>query len=244
MTEGLKKTCPSFKKTIVVRRFSDDPYPTGDVPHTERLDDFLASRGYATAPELVRVDFSDPVMVYYSSGTTGTPKAIVHGVGPLLLNLHKEGVLHRCATPNDVNLQYTTTGWIMYLSSVSQMLLGGASILYDGSPFLPDPKVLLRIAADHGATRLGISPRWMAELKKLNIRPREVADLSKLRSVVTTGMVLPDHMFDWFYDEAFPPHVQLSNISGGTDIVSFSFTPCPSGGLSVAACSRLLPHHS
>jgi acetoacetyl-CoA synthetase len=67
-------------------------------------------------------------------------------------------------------------------------------------------------------TSLGVSPRYFHELQKHNVIPREVTDLSSLRSVTSTGMVLKDSLFEWFYDVAFPPHVHLCNISGGTDI--------------------------
>jgi acetoacetyl-CoA synthetase len=67
-------------------------------------------------------------------------------------------------------------------------------------------------------TNLGVSPRYFHELQKHNVVPRDVTDLSSLRSVTSTGMVLKDSLFEWFYDVAFPPHVHLCNISGGTDI--------------------------
>ncbi|KAL3957474.1 hypothetical protein ACCO45_008052 [Purpureocillium lilacinum] len=169
-------------------------------------------------PPIVRVGFQDPMVVYYSSGTTGIPKAIVHGVGTVLMSTQKEGGLHRNLGPDDVHLQYTTTGWVMYLASIAHMVVGGRSILYDGSPFLPGPDVLVRMCEEQRVTILGISPRWMTELMKRDIAPRKLADLSRLRLVTSTGMVLPEQMFNWFYDVAFPKHVQLGNMSGGTDI--------------------------
>lgn len=216
MMEGMKE-CSLFKKIIVLQRF-DKPNDTSAIPNTERVDEFLKSVPDLTPPPIVRTEFQDPVVVYYSSGTTGAPKAIVHAAGPLLLSLKKEGILHRRMTPESVSLQYTTTGWIMYKSSIGNMIMGGRTIAYDGSPFAPDPKVLLRIVEQEKVTMLGISPRWMTELMKNGIKPLEVGDMSSLVTVVSTGMVLPDQMFDWFYDEAFPAHVQLCNISGGTDI--------------------------
>jgi hypothetical protein len=50
------------------------------------------------------------------------------------------------------------------------------------------------------------------------VSPREVTDLSSLRVVTSTGMVLSDALFEWFYDTGFPAHVCLANISGGTDL--------------------------
>lgn len=216
VAEGLKE-CSDFDKLVIIQRF-DKPYDTSGIPQTERLEAFHASVRDLTPPPIARIPFQDPMVVYYSSGTTGTPKAIVHGVGPILLTSKKQAILHREQNIHDVGLQYTTTGWIMYLSSVGCIMFGGRAILYDGSPFQPDLKILLRIVEQEKVTNLGISPRWMGELMKNGIAPRQVADLSSLKVVVSTGMVLPDQLFDWFYDVGFPKSVLLANISGGTDI--------------------------
>lgn len=108
----------------------------------------------------------------------------------------------------------------MYLASISQLTVGARVLLYDGSPFQPDLKMFIKLAGDQKVTKLGISPRWLQEIASAKISPREVTDLSSLASVTCTGMVLPEQLFEWFYDKGFPPHVQLANITGGTDIVS------------------------
>ncbi|KAM0561796.1 hypothetical protein ACHAPJ_002967 [Fusarium lateritium] len=217
VVEGLKE-CPSFQGAVVVQRF-DAPNDTSHISKTERLEAFLSSAS-STAPPIERVGFQDPMVVYYSSGTTGTPKAIVHSVGPILMSVAKEAVLHREITHKDVALQYTTTGWIMYLASVTRLAFGGRTVFYDGSPFVPDRSVLLRIVEEQHVTGLGISPRWLGELMKENIVPQKEADLSSLTAVQSTGMVLKEQVFDWFYDGAFPSSVKLANFSGGTDIAA------------------------
>lgn len=121
-------------------------------------------------------------------------------------------------TPESVVLQYTTTGWIMYLSAMQTLLFGSRVVLYDGSPFVPDATALLTLSAQEKVTHLGISPRWLQELQRAKLRPREMFDLNSLRVVTSTGMVLRDALFEWFYDEGFPSHTRLNNISGGTDI--------------------------
>ncbi|KAH7165944.1 hypothetical protein EDB81DRAFT_268117 [Dactylonectria macrodidyma] len=232
VVEGMKQ-CDAFEAAVVVKRF-DAPYDTSDIARTERLESFL-SASPASPPPIVRVEFQDPMIVYYSSGTTGTPKAIVHGVGPLLVSMGKEAVLHRDINHEDVGLQYTTTGWIMYLSSVGRLVFGGRTIVYDGSPFLPDRSVLLRIVEEQKATALGVSPRWLGELMKHKIVPQKVADLRSLQFVGSTGMVLKEQVFHWFYDGAFPSSVRLANFSGGTDIagcfaIENPLTPIYAGG--------------
>lgn len=215
--QGLKD-CSNFLGVVSIRRFGE-AREVSQVPRAETWDSFLARAGPKPAPpEFVRVGFHEPFLICYSSGTTGTPKAIVHSVGGVMINFFKEGVLHEGLGPDSVTLQYTTTGWIMYLAAVGGLLFGARAVLYDGSPFKPDPTILIRVAAEQRATKMGVSPRWMFELAKNNISPREIADLSALRIVTSTGMTLSDQLFEWFYDVGFPARVHLANISGGTDI--------------------------
>lgn len=214
--DGMKDS-KGFQGMVIVQRF-ETPYDTSNISKTETLESFLKTP--KQAPQIVRIGFQEPCTVYYSSGTTGTPKAIVHGVGPQLMSLYKENKLHRDVDHTDVALQYTTTGWIMYVLSVAHICFGGRAIFYDGSPFMPDMKVLLRVVEEQKVTILGTSPRWMGELMKNGVVPREEFGLSSLKYVTSTGMVLSDQLFEWFYDVAFPKTVHLGNMSGGTDIVS------------------------
>jgi acetoacetyl-CoA synthetase len=218
VVEGLK-VCEEFQGVVVIPRF-ERAKDVKDIPRAETWEAFVDSAKGLPTPGFERIAFHEPLMVCYSSGTTGMPKAIVHSVGGAMISYFKEGVLHESLGPEDVILQYTTVGWIMYMANVCGLLFGARSVMYDGSPFLPDAKVLVRIMEKEGVTKLGISPRWMLEMAKNGIAPRDVADLSKLRIVTCTGMVLSDQLFEWFYDKGFPKHVHLANISGGTDIVS------------------------
>jgi acetoacetyl-CoA synthetase len=107
----------------------------------------------------------------------------------------------------------------MYLVSIQCILFGARSILYDGSPFTPNIPTFLSILEQQKVTHFGTSPRFLSELQKRNIIPKQHFDLSSLRSVCSTGMVLPESLFEWFYSATgFPANVQLRNISGGTDL--------------------------
>ncbi|RDL36366.1 Acetyl-CoA synthetase-like protein [Venustampulla echinocandica] len=210
---------PEFSGMISMPRFSQ-PADISHVPQTRTLASFLeVAKGSASSvPAFEQVAFRDPFFIAYSSGTTGTPKCIVHSVGGCLANSTKEGKLHGEIGPESVVLQYTTTGWIMYLASVANLIAGARVVLYDGSPFQPDLTTFVKLTGDQKVTKLGTSPKWMHELQKNGISPRDIADLSSLKAVCSTGMVLSDQLFEWFYDVGFPKHVHLANISGGTDL--------------------------
>lgn len=215
IVEGMKDS-DALTSLISIPRFSG-PRDISSVPSAETLASLLASTKLP-APDFVRTAFHEPSLICFSSGTTGMPKAITHSQGGLLLSYFKEGRLHEGQGPETVGLQYTTTGWIMYVANVALLLWGARSVFYDGSPFQPDITVLIKVLAEQGVTKFGTSPRWLFEVAKAGLSPRDMVDLSRLQSVSCTGMVLSDQLFEWFYDKGFPSHTQLGNISGGTDL--------------------------
>lgn len=209
--------CDAFDSLIAIPRFRDQPRDVSAVPKAGTWAGLL-SRATPPPPDFARIPFHEPSLICFSSGTTGMPKAITHSVGGLMVSYFKEGRLHEDLGPDDVGMQYTTTGWIMYVSNAALLLFGARSVFYDGSPFIPDVGVLIRILAEQKVTKFGTSPRWLFEVAKNGMAPREMVDLSRLRVVTCTGMVLSEQLFEWFYDMGFPRAVQLGNISGGTDI--------------------------
>ena len=228
-----------FEGVVSQARWRDRPADVTGVPRAITWARFL-EKGMGRE-ELVfeMVEFSDPFLIVYSSGTTGQPKCIVHSVGGVILNAHKEARLHRCVDETSAQLQYTTTGWIMYMSAVVVLLTGARMVMYDGSPFVPNIKNFVRLYGEQKVTHLGISPRYLQELQKNKIIPKQVTDLSNLKVVTSSGMVLSDQLFEWFYDVGFPPHVHLDNIAGGTDIAGAFGTGNPLLPVYVGGCQSL-----
>lgn len=166
--------------------------------------------------EFEAVPFDHPLWVLYSSGTTGQPKAIVHGHGGALLELLKTGVLQMDLKPEDRVFWFTTTGWVMWNVMLAPLLAGASVVLYDGNP---DPDALWDLAASSGATFFGTSAAWLDSVRRSGANPLEGRDLSALRAIGSTGSPLPLATYDWVY-EAFPASTWLVSISGGTDIVT------------------------
>ncbi|TGO85645.1 hypothetical protein BPOR_0377g00140 [Botrytis porri] len=210
------KNVKEFKGMVSMPRFQT-PSDITDFPRTQSLSTYL-SKPTSRTITFAKTAFHDPFFIAYSSGTTGTPKCIVHSIGGAILSAAKEGTFHLETDPQSTVLQYTTTGWIMYFMSISNLLNGCRVVLYDGSPFQPDLTTFVKLLGNLKVTHFGTSPKWMAEMQKNKIAPRDVTDLSSLQSVTSTGMVLSDQLFEWFYDIGFSKRVHLANISGGTDI--------------------------
>jgi acetoacetyl-CoA synthetase len=174
--------------------------------------------------DFLDTEFNHPLYIMYSSGTTGVPKCIVHGVGGTLVQHLKEHMLHCNIGPEDRLFFFTTCGWMMWNWLVSGLTVGATIQLYDGSPFADDGRALWRMAEEEKLTAFGSGAKFISSIEKAGIRPGEEFDLGSLKTVFSTGSVLAPESFDFVY-EAVSKDVQLASISGGTDIIS-----CFAGG--------------
>ena len=187
-----------------------------DIDGAILYDHFLADTT-GVALTFAQVPFDHPLFVMYSSGTTGLPKCLVQSGGGVLLNHLKELVLHTNLTRDDTIFYYTTCGWMMWNWLVSSLAVGATLLLYDGSPFYPDPEAIWKIVQDHQVSIFGTSAAYLAAIEAEGVRPAEKFDLSALNAVLSTGSPLSPESFEYVYRD-IKPDLQLSSISGGTDI--------------------------
>jgi acetoacetyl-CoA synthetase len=187
--------------------------------------DYVA--GAATDLRFARRSFDDPLFILYSSGTTGKPKCIVHGVGGALLEHQKEHLLHTDLGPDDVFFYFTTCGWMMWNWMVSALATGCTVVLYDGAPGFPQPDRLLELIEQERITVFGTSAKYISLLEKEGARPGRRFGLRSLKTILSTGSPLSPESYRYVYQH-IKQDVLLSSIAGGTDLLGAfaSGNPC------------------
>ncbi|KAH6718659.1 acetoacetyl-synthase [Leptodontidium sp. MPI-SDFR-AT-0119] len=190
--------------TKIVFTPSDMPVEVSSIPKAMDHGTFL-SHGIGRPLEFLQLPFNQPGFIFYSSGTTGSPKCILHSAGGTLLQVRKDYELHIGLLPSDILFQYTTTAWIMWAFIISALGTGSTIVLYTGSPVYPNVNFLPSLISKLKVTVFGTSAKYLTDLKDSG------------RKVSSTGSVLPMDVAVWFYEHGFPKHVQLISGSGGTD---------------------------
>ena len=167
--------------------------------------------------EFNRLPFTAPLVILFSSGTTGKPKCIVHSAMGLLIQHKKEHQLHCDLKAGERFFYFTTCGWMMWNWQVSGLASGATLVTYDGNPFYPAPEHLPDLIDEENIAVFGTSAKYIDACQNVTLKPVYTHKFSDLRLILSTGSPLMPASFDYIYRD-WKTDVQLASISGGTDI--------------------------
>jgi acetoacetyl-CoA synthetase len=206
--EAIRGRLPSIEHVVAV------PYGEAGVDDALAWEDLTAERSRL---EFDPVAFDHPLYVLFSSGTTGLPKAIVHGHGGQLIEHHKNQGLGWDLKPGGRLLWFSTTAWMMWNALVSALLVRSSIVMLDGDPAWPDLLEQWRLAEELQPSVMGVSPAYLMACRKAGIEPGRECDLSSIRMLCTAGSPLPAEGYLYAYAQ-LGPEMLLNNGSGGTDV--------------------------
>src|ERR1700737_3294458 len=220
---------PQLERLVVVRCTGVDvPIQAGrDLP----WDDLARSARVPT--EAMRSD--EPLLLLYTSGTTGRPKGTVHGHAGLPIKAAQDWAFGMDVRPAERVMWVTDMGWVMGpLLVFGSLTLGGAAVFYDGAPDHPEPRRVWSVAERHGVTHLGISPTLTRVLMASGDRAVPAQSLAQLRVLASTGEPWTPEAWSWLFEVVGRGEVPIMNYSGGTEcgggLVSGNFlTPAKAG---------------
>ncbi|ETI21652.1 acetoacetate-CoA ligase [Cladophialophora carrionii CBS 160.54] len=232
---------PSVKNLVIFETIPSHPFDMPSITShsttvVESYSSFVAKGDSAKPLRFTYLPPEHPVYILYSSGTTGTPKPIVHASLGTLLQHKKEHQIHSDVRCSERVFYFSTVTWMMWHWLVSGLASGATIVLYDGSPFHPHKEMTMPLLIDElEINHFGTSAKYLSLLEQAQILPREAspkrATLNSLKSIFSTGSPLAPSTFEYVYKNISPlsphPGILLGSITGGTDIISLFGAPCP-----------------
>lgn len=221
-----RKSIPSLEHVIVFNHMGlDIDSQSGDIDWDALIKDM------PTTSETQVMDAEDPMMLVYTSGTTGMPKGTVQTHCGLMIKTMFDLHVLMDLTGDDRVLWMSDMGWVvgpMEIMGVSYT--GGTLIMGEGAPNYPDPGRIWRLIDEYKVTWLGFAPT-IARIF-MNQPEEDVSryDFSSLKLTVTTGEPWNPDAWSWFFDKICGKRAPILNYSGGTEI-----------GGGILGCTVLLP---
>ncbi|MEZ5423541.1 MAG: AMP-binding protein [Pyrinomonadaceae bacterium] len=212
--------CPTVTDVFIVRNTKEAISCAFKGIRCTEFDDLLA---HAENSALEPTSAEDPLIILYTSGTTGKPKGIAHTHASFPIKAAQDMAFGTDVGKGTRICWYTDLGWMMGPWLIYGALINGATIcIYDGAPDYPTADRMWEFCAKHKVEVLGISPTLVRSLAAAegseSKPPHERNDLSSLRILASTGEPWNPDPWWWLFNEVGGGRLPIINYSGGTEI--------------------------
>ncbi|MGH2740456.1 MAG: AMP-binding protein [Actinomycetota bacterium] len=220
------RAAPTLEHVVTWSRLHRDDLPwdeTRDVRWETLLDEAPDERF-----ETRSLDSEHPLLIAYTSGTTGLPKGSVHVHGGFTVKIAEEVAYQIDLHQGETLFWVSDLGWIMGpWEIVGAGALGATVFLYEGAPNHPDPDRLWDMIERRRITHLGVSPTLIRALIPAGEEWVDAHDLSSLRVLGSTGEPWNPEPYQWFFERIGGARCPIINISGGTEVGACFLSPLP-----------------
>lgn len=208
---------PSVEKIIVIDNCGIDFERTGR--HVSWDDALLAGDASGSPGDCEWVDPNHPLLIVYTSGTTGKPKGIVHSHGGFAAKVGHDLAFCMDVQEDDVLLWLADFGWVVGpLVAVGATMLHATAVYFEGVPDHPTPRRLWELVAAHHVTTLGVAPTLARGLMRMGDEWLSSTDLSSLRAFISSGEPWDPAAWTWLFEAVGGSRLPIINFSGGTEV--------------------------
>ncbi len=217
--EGIK----SIKASIIIKR-ADNPVSM-KAGRDHWWDELMKKSDSEFQPEFIEAN--EPGLVFYTSGTTGKPKGVVHSGNAFVINNYIYAKYHLDLHQDDVFWCMADIGWLtMHIWGIVGALSNGiTTIFYEGSIDYPEQDRVYQILEKYRVNKWWTSPTATRMLMKFGEEKFQPYDLSSLDVVAFVGEPLNPEAWKWVYEKIGKGKIYLNNTYGQTETAG-----CPLAG--------------